>query len=69
MATISTAASPANGVNVTGTNYRGPFSIMTSLFFLWGFMTNNFLLSDSSFTLFAFYTFKQGKIAIQWPCP
>jgi FHS family L-fucose permease-like MFS transporter len=39
MATISTATSPANGGNVTGTNHRGPFSIMTSLFFLWGFMT------------------------------
>src|SRR5271157_3747759 len=28
--------SPASG---NGANYRGPFSIMTVLFFMWGFMT------------------------------
>jgi MFS transporter, FHS family, L-fucose permease len=39
MATITGTTSSANGSNDTGINYRGPFSIMTSLFFLWGFMT------------------------------
>src|ERR1700753_1017755 len=32
----SPSASPAAG---NGANYRGAFAIMTSLFFLWGFMT------------------------------
>jgi FHS family L-fucose permease-like MFS transporter len=32
-ATSSTVGSPANG------SYRAPFAIMTTLFFLWGFMT------------------------------
>ena len=32
----STAQSASSG---NGANYRGPFAIMTSLFFLWGFMT------------------------------
>jgi FHS family L-fucose permease-like MFS transporter len=31
-------SSPPNG-HGNGANYRGPFAIMTSLFFLWGFMT------------------------------
>jgi FHS family L-fucose permease-like MFS transporter len=39
MAAIGTpATSPANSPT-TGQSFRGPFAIMTSLFFLWGFMT------------------------------
>lgn len=39
MASIATttSSSPASGNN--NQSYRGPFAIMTSLFFLWGFMT------------------------------
>src|SRR6266404_1186060 len=39
MASITTA--PATGASETtnGQTYRGPFTIMTTLFFLWGFMT------------------------------
>lgn len=37
MASIQSA--PANGATANGQTYRGPFAIMTSLFFLWGFMT------------------------------
>src|SRR5215475_14013909 len=38
MASITTTASTT--VNQTeGRSYRAPFAIMTSLFFLWGFMT------------------------------
>ncbi|HET7624599.1 MAG TPA: sugar MFS transporter [Verrucomicrobiae bacterium] len=36
----STSNAPASSTtNTGGKSYRGPFSIMTSLFFLWGFMT------------------------------
>ena len=35
LTTTSTTSTPA----ANGTNYRGPFAIMTSLFFMWGFMT------------------------------
>src|SRR5271154_5459068 len=39
MASIdTTAASPASPMN-NGETYRGPFAIMTILFFMWGFMT------------------------------
>jgi FHS family L-fucose permease-like MFS transporter len=42
MASITSSSernsSPPNG-NGNGASYRGPFAIMTSLFFLWGFMT------------------------------
>lgn len=39
MAGITTPSGPAAGSSENGRSYRGPFSIMTSLFFLWGFMT------------------------------
>ena len=39
MAAITTTTTSATGGNSTGANYRGSFAIMTSLFFLWGFMT------------------------------
>ena len=38
MASITTSAASPGGY-ATGANYRGSFAIMTSLFFLWGFMT------------------------------
>ncbi len=39
MATLNTTmAAPTSGT-ANGQTYRGPFTIMTSLFFLWGFMT------------------------------
>src|ERR1700742_3715150 len=39
MATISPAASRSNPSANNGQTYRGPFAIMTVLFFMWGFMT------------------------------
>src|SRR6266853_544791 len=39
MASIISTTTPSSATSSTGQNYRGPFSIMTSLFFLWGFMT------------------------------
>ena len=41
MASISTSSTPQTSTTSesTGQNYRGPFAIMTVLFFLWGFMT------------------------------
>jgi FHS family L-fucose permease-like MFS transporter len=40
MATIpSTAAASTSSASNSGRTYRGPFSIMTVLFFMWGFMT------------------------------
>jgi FHS family L-fucose permease-like MFS transporter len=41
MATVTTSAAPASAVSSSSNaqTYRGPFAIMTSLFFLWGFMT------------------------------
>ncbi|MCB1131419.1 MAG: sugar MFS transporter [Verrucomicrobiae bacterium] len=38
MASISTPSGTPSGSS-SGQTYRGPFAIMTSLFFLWGFMT------------------------------
>ncbi|HLP77651.1 MAG TPA: MFS transporter, partial [Candidatus Paceibacterota bacterium] len=38
MASISTTTATTGYAN-TNRTYRGPFAIMTSLFFLWGFMT------------------------------
>lgn len=38
MASIATTPTPGQPGN-TNQNFRGPFAIMTSLFFLWGFMT------------------------------
>jgi FHS family L-fucose permease-like MFS transporter len=40
MAAITTNTSSANPGNTTGANYRGSFAIMTSLFFMWGFITS-----------------------------
>ena len=40
MPSITTSTQPATSTQSTnGRNYRGPFAIMTVLFFLWGFMT------------------------------
>src|ERR1700744_2789000 len=41
MATISThtASSSTSSAGNNGQTYRGPFAIMTVLFFMWGFMT------------------------------
>ena len=35
----STPTTNTSGTSSNGANFRGPFAIMTSLFFLWGFMT------------------------------
>jgi len=39
MATISSQTTPGSTAPSNGQTFRGPFAIMTSLFFLWGFMT------------------------------
>src|ERR1035437_8849957 len=40
MASIGSSLEPKSSLsNGNGATYRGPFSIMTSLFFMWGFMT------------------------------
>src|SRR5882757_10054038 len=40
MATISSTAAPSTlSPSNNGQTYRGPFAIMTVLFFMWGFMT------------------------------
>src|ERR1700756_3319146 len=39
MASMTTAPAPGTSQSTDGQNYRGPFAIMTTLFFLWGFMT------------------------------
>src|SRR2546425_9609271 len=39
MASMTTTAAPVSTAQTNGASYRGPFTIMTSLFFLWGFMT------------------------------
>jgi FHS family L-fucose permease-like MFS transporter len=39
MAAISTPSASGSTNSANGQTYRGPFVIMTSLFFLWGFMT------------------------------
>ena len=38
-ASPSVGSAPASSSVTTGQNYRGPFAIMTVLFFMWGFMT------------------------------
>src|SRR6202000_2384547 len=59
MASIPTA--PATGASETnnGQTYRGPFAIMTTLFFMWGFMTvfNDILIPrfKEAFTLDYFH--------------
>ncbi|HVU07767.1 MAG TPA: sugar MFS transporter [Verrucomicrobiae bacterium] len=39
MATIVTTQSASSSLSGNGRTYRGPFAIMTVLFFMWGFMT------------------------------
>ncbi len=39
MASISSTGERTASASTEGQNFRGPFAIMTSLFFLWGFMT------------------------------
>ncbi len=39
MASISSTQTPAGAQTGNGQSYRGSFAIMTSLFFMWGFMT------------------------------
>jgi len=39
MANISTARATGTSETLNGQTYRGPFAIMTVLFFMWGFMT------------------------------
>src|SRR5215472_6881081 len=39
MASISTAPTSGATETTNGQTYRGPFAIMTTLFFMWGFMT------------------------------
>src|SRR5580698_8467154 len=54
--TTTSASSPSNGNEQT---YRGPFAIMTVLFFMWGFMTvfNDILIPrfKEAFTLDYFH--------------
>src|SRR5258708_6391644 len=58
MATITTTR-PTSPAQTGSQTYRGPFSIMTSLFFLWGFMTvfNDILIPrfKEAFTLDYFH--------------
>src|ERR1700744_2538926 len=39
MASMTTAPTTTGTSENTGQTYRGPFAIMTTLFFMWGFMT------------------------------
>jgi FHS family L-fucose permease-like MFS transporter len=39
MASITTAPATGTSESTNGQTYRGPFAIMTTLFFMWGFMT------------------------------
>src|SRR5436309_679590 len=39
MATITANPTTTTSENTSGQTYRGPFAIMTTLFFMWGFMT------------------------------
>lgn len=39
MATLTSTDTPTASPSTGGQSYRGPFAIMTSLFFMWGFMT------------------------------
>lgn len=59
MASITTTASPSSTTTGNGQTYRGPFSIMTVLFFMWGFMTvfNDILIPrfKEAFTLDYFH--------------
>ncbi|MGN6553989.1 MAG: sugar MFS transporter [Verrucomicrobiota bacterium] len=60
MASISSSARPASTDNpASGQTYRGPFAVMTTLFFMWGFMTvfNDILIPrfKEAFTLDYFH--------------
>src|SRR3954463_16609395 len=69
MASMTTAPTTGTSDATNGQTYRGPFAIMTTLFFMWGFMTvfNDILIPrfKEAFTLdyfhamlvqFAFFT-------------
>src|SRR5215469_16336239 len=59
MASITTAPATGTSETTNGQNYRGPFAIMTTLFFMWGFMTvfNDILIPrfKDAFTLDYFH--------------
>src|SRR5258708_38931253 len=59
MASITTAPATGTSETTNGQTYRGPFTIMTALFFLWGFMTvfNDILIPrfKDAFTLDYFH--------------
>jgi MFS transporter, FHS family, L-fucose permease len=59
MASIATSPSTAATSDPSGKTYRGPFAIMTTLFFMWGFMTvfNDILIPrfKEAFTLDYFH--------------
>src|SRR5882724_11033014 len=59
MATITPTAAASTASQNTGQTYRGPFAIMTVLFFMWGFMTvfNDILIPrfKDAFTLDYFH--------------
>src|ERR1700743_1362158 len=59
MASMTTAPATGASQSTYGQNYRGPFAIMTTLFFLWGFMTvfNDILIPKfkDAFTLDYFH--------------
>jgi FHS family L-fucose permease-like MFS transporter len=59
MASITTAPAAGTSDATNGQTYRGPFAIMTTLFFLWGFMTvfNDILIPKfkDAFTLDYFH--------------
>lgn len=59
MASITTAPATGTSDTTNGQNYRGPFAIMTTLFFMWGFMTvfNDILIPrfKDAFTLDYFH--------------
>src|SRR5882724_1088043 len=59
MATITPTAAASTTSQNTGQTYRGPFAIMTVLFFMWGFMTvfNDILIPrfKEAFTLDFFH--------------
>jgi len=59
MASITTAPTSSTSESTDGKTYRGPFAIMTTLFFMWGFMTvfNDILIPrfKEAFTLDYFH--------------
>src|SRR5882724_7921899 len=59
MASMTTAPTTGTSESTNGQTYRGPFTIMTTLFFMWGFMTvfNDILIPrfKEAFTLDFFH--------------